>query len=316
MKCFDNLIDGPFVKLQFYHLTLILALAPSILADYEINDKDVDFLFTNEYLKAFSNDFTHCMFQVENNTDAYHTCESFNYNLYECKCSFLKSVNKSCRSFCVSDSNFWFFEQEIEDVCKQSLNHTAFIEANETISNNTSSTQNKKRNHDDEYNTEVATPIAKFYGKLNIDVAKQSHPKTHEVGLTSLNFEEYYDQTKSPTAMTIDCDLMKVLKILDVDTTKKILLRYSTTIAFAESSTTRLSEMEIIKVVENSANHKRSYNENQPKLKVENDNKGNLRSNRSVFKKLSYTSTSSALIPLCVSLQLMIGMLCIVTIPF
>lgn len=239
--------------------SLLVSSAVATAPKYSIAfDPDVSYLFTNLHFRAYSDEFNQCMFRIEQDNQEYHTCAEFDSE-EACQCSFLTNVDSQCRHLEPS-SNYWYMQEQINEVCSRfptpSGPNTTITQDNSSggaaaaafVAPLDTSRVLEPRHH----LRQRLGPVPAVTGR-----AAPTEPASADAGsgpaygpdvLHTMNFSSLYGN-RSPAAMTVDCDLMLVLKHLARGNANKTFTRYSLVLAVSLSTSTYSSLLEIIKAV-------------------------------------------------------------------
>lgn len=230
-----------FEKMQLQFLLSILFLEMLVNASAES-------ALTERYSKAFGNDFKKCMNGIEQKP-IYNGCGGFNATR-ECHCYFLKEVDGNCKQFESARGNYWYLEQETRNACSpyKMCNQTLLPANNGSSEGGDCKFENIQLQRKDA-TSNVATQI-ELESKVPSKNTLPGLAKSYQTDvLRTMDFEKYYEK-KRPSAMTIDCNLMKALRPV-ATATDRHMTHYSSTLLLPGSTQTH-TILEVIKVQENS----------------------------------------------------------------
>lgn len=242
-------------KFLFLYLSLGLLFTRRAIA---INNKHP---LLDLHTNALRNDFNDCMDRTEKDNLKFHSCQGFS-SIESCRCFFLKEVDHQCKSLGVKSSNYWYFEHQILTYCKNVPTTAYSVEIpSKTSGNNDSKYDNTLGiNGSGSYGTDIFTSgnTPEYYPPKspgvdeprmlddNINITHGTQ-KRWEAAATTLDFEEYYEK-KKPNAMTINCKLMRSLKITASPTNHQM-TQFSTTILVQNPTGTHTTSIEAIMVL-------------------------------------------------------------------
>lgn len=225
------------------------------------------------YINVLREDFDDCMKKIEKENMRFHSCHGFS-SIEDCRCSFLKDVNHQCKSLAERSSNYWYFEQQFQLNCKNiPKDGYTLEEVSRYIGNNDLSNDNKLGNTS-EYgtgpftnNTSSQYKSLEDYKLRILDTSNTSHElrERSNVSIDTLDFKEYYEK-KNPNAMTINCKLMRSLKITASPTNQQM-TQFSTTILVQNPTGTHTTSIEAIMVLpKNKKQSQSSINERRSNI--------------------------------------------------
>ncbi|KSA01282.1 uncharacterized protein AC631_02978 [Debaryomyces fabryi] len=255
-------------KVLFYVLSLSLFFAKRTTATQTSKKHPLSELYSN----ALRDDFNDCMNKIEMDNMRYHSCQGFS-SVEDCRCSFLKDVNHQCKSLGAKSSNYWYFEHQMQSNCKKIPKVGYSLEIlSRYIGNNDFSYDHKLGINASVYGagtfkTDTPTQYNSLeeYEPHELDTYDLSHElhKRSNAAIDTLDFKEYYEK-KKPNAMTINCKLMRSLKITASPTNHQM-TQFSTTILVQNPTGTHTTSIEAIMVLpknkeqsQDSRNDKRS----------------------------------------------------------
>ena len=246
-----------FTRQRFVFLFLSLGLLFTKKAIAISNKHPLSDLQTN----ALRKDFNDCMERIEKDNLKFHSCQGF-LSIEGCRCFFLKEVDHQCKPLGEKSSNYWHFEYQILSNCKgvPTSGYSMRIPTKTKEKNDFEYDNILSINGSSSYETNIfATGTSPRYYDSNYNGADELHilddnvnatrglQKRSDSTSTTLDFKEYYEK-KKPNAMTINCKLMRSLKITASPTNHRM-TQFSTTILVQNPTGTHTTSLEAIMVL-------------------------------------------------------------------
>lgn len=246
-----------FTRSRFVFLFLSLGLLFTRRA-IAINNKHP---LSDLHANALRKDFNDCMDRIEKDDPKFHSCQGFS-SIESCRCFFLKEADQQCKSLGKKSSNYWHFEHQLLTTCKGVPTNGYYLKipANTNGNNDFKYDNNLGINASGSYGTDIfASGISPRYYPSKTPAAYEPHildnsvnvthglHKRSDAAATTLDFKEYYEK-KKPNAMTIDCKLMRSLKITASPTNHQM-TQFSTTILVQNPTGTHTASIEAIMVL-------------------------------------------------------------------
>lgn len=244
------------LKISFFLLSLSLFHTKRIMA-IQTNKRH---LLSDIHKDALRKDFNDCMSRIEKDKLKYHSCQGFS-SAELCRCYFVKGVDYQCKSLSEKSINYSYFEHQVQYNCKgfHKIDYSLQVE-----SKNMRNTINKYGNNlcidapkqdgtdilVEDIPPEYKSKLSGLYRPHNLDNnIKASHrlKKRSNAAIDTLDFKEYYEK-KKPNAMTINCNLMRSLKIT-ASLTSHQMTQFSTTILVQNPTGTHTTSLEAIMVL-------------------------------------------------------------------